>query len=169
MRGASLLLGILAGAAGCTRPAPDARPGGPEARVSATDAVRVSLERRPCFGTCPVYSVTVDGSGAVRFEGRRFVQDTGTMAGTVPPASVDSLVAELETAGYFAFAERYAMGEPACRRYATDLPTVITEVRVGSRAKRVEHDHGCAGAPARLSALERRIDEVAGVRRWVGR
>jgi hypothetical protein len=169
MRGASALLGMLVGAAGCTRSSPDTRTGGPESRVSATNAVRVSLERRPCFGTCPVYTVTLDGSGAVRFEGRRFVKDTGTVAGTVPPVSVDSLVAELETAGYFAFADRYVMGQPACERYATDLPTVITEVRIGPRAKRVEHDYGCAGAPARLSTLERRIDEVAGVRRWVAR
>ena len=160
MRQAIAALGALALAAGCSRPSADVEPGAPRARTTASDSARISLERRPCFGTCPVYTVTLDGSGTVRFEGRRFVKDTGTVMRTVPPARVDSLARELEAAGYFAFADRYVMGEPGCGRYATDLPTVITEVRIGPRAKRVEHDHGCADAPERLSALERRIDEV---------
>ena len=110
----------------------------------------------------------MERSGAVRFEGRRFVADTGVSTATVPAARVDSLLAELEAAGYFRLADRYGMGEPGCDRYATDLPTVVIEVRAGGRTKRVEHDHGCAGAPAALSAMERRIDEAAGVGRWVG-
>lgn len=169
MRAAAAVLGVLAVAAGCSPPRADVPTSGPRARVGTVDSVRISLERRPCFGACPVYTVTLDGSGAVRFDGRRFVKDTGTVTDTLPAVRVDSLRAELEAAGYFGFADRYVMGQPACERYATDLPTVITEVRIGPRAKRVEHDHGCAGAPARLTALERRIDEVAGVGRWVGR
>ena len=61
------------------------------------------------------------------------------------------------------------MGEPTCALYATDLPTVTTEVQLGDRTKRVEHDRGCADAPEALTALETRIDEVAGVARWIGR
>ena len=129
----------------------------------------VALERGPCFGTCPVYAVTLGRDGSVRFEGRRFIADTGVATGTVPPARVDSLFTELQSAGYFDFADSYRSGDAVCRRYATDLPTVITEVRLGGRVKRIEHDRGCADAPATLSAIETRIDEVAGVRRWIGK
>ena len=59
------------------------------------------------------------------------------------------------------------MGEPGCERFATDLPSVVTEVRTDGRTKRVEHDYGCTGAPAKLADLERRIDEVIGVKRWI--
>jgi hypothetical protein len=128
----------------------------------------VTLERGPCFGTCPVYVVTLGRDGSVRFEGRRFVADTGISTGTVPPARVDSLFPELQSAGYFEFADSYRSGDAVCRRYATDLPTVITEVRLDGRVKRIEHDRGCAEAPAVLSQLENRIDDVAGVARWVG-
>jgi hypothetical protein len=116
-----------------------------------------------------VYAVELDRSGAVTFEGRRFVADSGARTGSIPAARADSLFRELEAGGWFDLADRYRMGDPACGRFATDLPTVITEVRMGGRTKRIEHDHGCADAPAKLSALEQRIDEVAGVRRWVGR
>ena len=137
--------------------------------VPAASDGRISLERGPCFGTCPVYAVTIERSGAVIFEGRRFVTDTGTFTDSIPAVRVDSLFRELDAAGWFGFADRYAMGEPACGRFATDLPTVVTEVRMGGRSKRIEHDHGCSDAPEPLSALERRIDEVAGVSRWIGR
>jgi hypothetical protein len=116
-----------------------------------------------------VYAVTLNGSGAVLFEGRRFVADTGISTDTVPRARIDSLVAELTAGGYFDFADRYVAGEPGCVQYATDLPTAITEVRVGGRNKRIEHDHGCMEAPKVLTALEGRIDSVAGVARWIRR
>jgi hypothetical protein len=147
--------------------------GRPPARAPQTDPIstegQISLERRPCFGACPVYTVTLERSGAVIFQGRRFVADTGTFTGSIPAARADSLFRELDAGGWFAFADRYGMGEPGCERFATDLPSVVTEVRMDGRAKRVEHDYGCTGAPAKLEALERRIDEVAGVRKWVGR
>ena len=160
-------------AAACARPATPApsaaRPSGAAGQATADSAVRITLERGPCFGTCPVYSVTLDGSGAVLFEGRRFVADTGISTGRVPPARIDSLVAALTAGGYFDFADRYTAGEPGCERYATDLPSVITEVRAGGRSKRIEHDHGCTEAPQTLTALEGRIDSVAGVARWIRR
>lgn len=163
------LAGALAigwGVASCGRPAPHPEM---DARAAAADAGSVSLERGPCFGTCPVYRVTLDRGGRVRFEGRRFVADTGISFGDVPAARVDSLFAELEAAGYFDLADSYSAGDQACQRYATDLPTVTTELRLGHRRKRIEHDRGCADAPPILAALETRIDEVAGVQRWISR
>ena len=173
MRQALLLVAVTgfvaAIAAACARRSPGvpAADSVPAPQVSATPSV--SLERQPCFGTCPVYTVTIDGSGAVRFEGRRFVADTGVFISAIPPARVDSLLAELEAAGYFGFADRYTPGAPVCEHAATDLPTVITEVHLRDRAKRIEHYYGCAGAPAILDSLERRIDAVGGVARWLGR
>jgi hypothetical protein len=155
--------------AACARTVPPSAEAETRSTSVAPAMGSVSLERGPCFGTCPVYKVTVDRSGEVRFEGRRFVADTGVFTGPASSASVDSLFAELEAAGYFGFADSYRMGQPGCERYATDLPTVITEVRLGDRTKRVEHDRGCADAPAALSVLEGRIDVVAGVGRWMGR
>ena len=154
--------------AACAPQSPPPPPGA-QAAAGAVSGARISLERGPCFGTCPVYRVTLDRSGSVRFEGRRFVADTGLHTRSVPGARVDSLVAALEAAGYFGFADRYGVGQPGCEPYATDLPTVTTEVHAGARDKRVEHDHGCAGAPDALGALERRIDEVAEVERWIRR
>lgn len=129
----------------------------------------ISLERTPCFGGCPVYIISVSPSGQVTYEGRANVRDSGTAIAQVPKQRVDTLLIELERAGYFGFASRYALSEPACGRYVTDLPTAISSATLGARTKRIEHDYGCGGAPAALAVLENRIDEVLGSGQWTGR
>jgi hypothetical protein len=163
VRVVALTLWLTAACGGQQRPAPEAN----VEPVAGADAI--TLERGPCFGTCPVYTVTLAADGSVWFDGHRFVADSGVSTGRVPRARADSLFAELESAGYFALADSYRAGDAACRRYATDLPTVTTEVRRSGRVKRIVHDRGCAEAPQVLSELETRIDEVAGVRQWVDR
>jgi hypothetical protein len=142
--------------------APEAEPGGVEAPV-------VTLERTPCFGTCPVYTVAISRTGAVRFAGKHHVVRTGQATGTIPAARVDSLLAELDEAGYFAFADDYVMSSPACGMYATDSPTVITSVTRDGTTKTIRHDRGCSAAPPELSQLEQRIDAVAETGKWTGR
>jgi hypothetical protein len=146
----------------CSReePAPAVAPEGEPA---------VTLERTPCFGTCPVYTVAISRTGEVRFNGKHHVTHTGQVTDTIPAARVDSLLAELDGAGYFRFADDYVMGSPACGMYATDSPTVITSATRDGKTKTIRHDRGCSAAPPELSQLEQRIDEVAGTGRWTGR
>lgn len=143
----------------------------PEASASSGDSSvpAVTLERTPCFGSCPVYTLSISRSGVVRFDGKKFVRHTGADSAKISAAAVDSLLAEMSEAGYYDFEERYTSGAPACGRYATDLPSVITSVTDGSRSRRIQHDHGCSDAPPALSRLESRIDEVAGTARWTAR
>jgi hypothetical protein len=116
-----------------------------------------------------VYTISVSPSGQVSFEGRAHVRQLGTATGQIPQEQVEVLLVELDRAGYFTFASRYAMSEPACGRYVTDLPSAISSATIRGRTKRVEHDHGCGGAPQALAVLEKRIDEVLGSERWTGR
>ena len=100
--------------------------------------------------------------------GKNFVTQKGEASGEASKATVDSLLDAIERQGYFDLADSYVYGSPACGPYATDLPSAITEVTRAGRHKRIEHDHGCSQAPAVLGELERKIDEVAGTRRWTG-
>lgn len=130
------------------------------------DAAWVTLERRPCFGTCPVYTVQVSRSGRVTFDGVRFVRDSGRVVDSLPADSVRVLADAIDTARFFEFAAKYVPGEPVCALYATDLPTVVITVSADDRTHRVEHDRGCRGAPESLAALEERIDGIIGTWRW---
>ena len=158
------LLGLMV-LAGCGQRSPEVPT--PEAASSTT--TRVTLERGPCFGTCPVYRVSLDGQGRVDFVGTRFVRREGADSSRVAPEQVGRLVDSLDAAGYYALADQYVSDSPACGRYATDAPTVTTSVQSNGRTKTVRHDHGCAGAPAALTGMEGLIDSVAGTARWTAR
>jgi hypothetical protein len=159
------IVGLALGLTACAAGAP--RAPAQEAGEATGPAPAISLERTSCFGTCPVYTVSVSSSCKVAFQGRSHVRLVGAATGQIPARRVDSLLVELEKAGYFRFAGRYAASEPACGRYVTDLPTAITTVSLRGRTKRIEHDHGCGAAPDALAALERRIDEVLGSDQWI--
>lgn len=132
------------------------------------DDVRISMERLPCFGTCPVYTVTITGDGLVTFNGQSHVQTVGEATARIEPAAVAALVAELEKGGFFSFADSYTLDSPACGAYHTDAPRANTTVRTAARSRTVQHDFGCNGAPAALRRLEEAIDRTAGTSRWIG-
>ncbi len=164
---------LLAAAVASCAPRPPATEAAPDASTAqaaapAGDSAAVTLERTPCFGTCPVYRVSVARSGAVQFVGTHHVARPGTSTDDIGPERADSLMKALEAGGYFDFADEYVMNAPACGQYATDSPTVITSVTAGGRTKRIRHDYGCFAAPQALAAFEQLIDEVTGTARWIG-
>lgn len=122
----------------------------------------ITLERGMCFGTCPVYTVSLYDTGKVVFEGKLHVKYKGTQTAAIERAKVKALAAELERAGFFSFQDSYT------HRRVTDMPTVVTTVRMGRRVKRIQHYLGDANAPKMLRVLERRIDAVAGSQQWIG-
>ena len=166
----ALLLSLLVAASACA----------PRSSAAPADTTRVQttivgvpqavvLERSPCFGSCPVYTVAVSPDGEVTFDGRAHVRQLGQAEARISREQLNGLLNELDRAGFFTFADRYVQGEPACGRYATDSPSVTTTVTYRGRTKKIVHDYGCGGAPGALMVLERRIDEVLGTGKWTGR
>lgn len=170
-RAAAASLMFVLGASGCAQHAPrGAAAGAPRgAPDPAREATTVTLERTPCFGTCPVYALTLTSDGRVVFEGRRFVDSIGTFTAHIAASAFDALLHQFDEQQFFTLDDRYVMGEKNCQPYATDAPTAISSITARGQTKRVEHDAGCASAPARLQEIERAIDQAAGVARWIGR
>ncbi len=162
-------LSILHLALGVIACAPRRAPPADQQVSDAATGPAISLERTSCFGGCAVYTISVSPAGQVTYVGTANVRELGTATAQIPKQRVDALLIELERAGYFGFAGRYALSEPACGRYVTDLPTAISSATLGGRTRRIEHDYGCARAPAALTVLESRIDEVLDSGQWTGR
>lgn len=122
----------------------------------------VQLSRSACYGTCPVYHLTVKADGAVTFNGTKYTKTIGQADGHVDENKLKALLHEFETAKFFELDDDYASGD--C---ATDHPTVWTGLTINGETKEIKHDTGC-DAPDALATLEQGIDDVVGSEKWVG-
>jgi hypothetical protein len=125
----------------------------------------VSLERGPCFGTCPAYSLTVAADGSVLFNGQYFVVAEGNHSATLSPAELAELHLAIVAADFLHLEPRYEVG-------ATDLPSITTTVRMGGELKTVYHyGLGCGTdldlAPQALCEVEAILEGIAESNGWV--
>ena len=121
----------------------------------------VALRRTACFGTCPVYEVTLYGDGRVDFEGADYVKVRGAGSATIRTEDLRQLLVEIEKSGFFSLKDSYE------NYMVTDNPTAITTISFQGRKKTIVHYHGDKTAPEALSRLEDAIDETAGTKRWI--
>lgn len=124
--------------------------------------VAVTLERTPCFGSCPVYTVTIMDNGDVIYNGGDFVTTTGEQTWTIEPETVATLVKAFEDAGYFDWNEEYNT------QTVSDLPSAITSVTKDGVTHKIVHYGGDYSAPLALSYLEQWIDLVVNTAMWTG-
>ncbi|HYX30979.1 MAG TPA: DUF6438 domain-containing protein, partial [Pyrinomonadaceae bacterium] len=130
---------------------------------------QITLERTACFGSCPVYKLTIKSDGGVTFDGARFTKTIGVATGKISPAEFRSLVSEFEKLDYFSLSDAYMPGTKECPQRITDMPSANTSIRLNGRTKSVAHYYGCGneGVLAKLTALENKIDEVVGTQKWI--
>lgn len=134
------------------------------APLPAYDAssVRITLERTGCFGSCPAYTVSIDGDGSVVFDGRSYVAETGRRRGAVDPAAVRALYDQFRTANFMSLDDSYVTD-------ITDNPTyTLTMETAGTRKTVVDYVGAKAGMPDSVTALEDAVDRVAGTSKWIG-
>lgn len=123
--------------------------------------VMITLERTACFGACPIYSVSIDGDGAVAYTGRRFVRVIGEQHGQASRAEVQALLQAFDAVQFESLNNEY-------RAHVTDLPSQIVTLTRNGRTKRVlDYAGTSAGMPAAVRELELQIDRVANTAQWV--
>lgn len=121
------------------------------------EPVLITLERTACYGTCPVYTVSMSSDGEVKYSGSGHVRVSGSRTWKIDPAAVRAMADEMRKAGFFEMKDAYEM-------MVTDLPTTYTTLAIGARTKKIKDYFG---APAALKEIEARIDRVSGARGYV--
>lgn len=133
----------------------------PTAAPAEEGPLQITLQRTECFGYCPAYTVTIDGDGAVTYEGRSFVNVTGRQTAQIPSADVTRLLERFDAVGFDQLNDEY-------RGAMTDLPTTtITLTRNGRTKLLVDYGGTSVGMPREVRDLQAEIDRVAGTARWV--
>jgi hypothetical protein len=126
----------------------------------------IQLERTSCFGSCPIYTVTIDADGTVTYVGSKFVRVVGRRTARIEPSVVASLLSRAERIRFYDMRDAYRVVRnfDGTVTIVTDLPTKIVTITANGRTKRVEDYFG---APDALGQFEHEIDEAAGTKRWV--
>ncbi|PNU04423.1 DUF6438 domain-containing protein [Novosphingobium guangzhouense] len=153
MRG-PLLCGIVLGAGLLSSCAPRVQPG-VSSPAPAGEELRIS--RGPCFGFCPVYSVSVTPAGRVDFTGKRHTAVIGPRAHSISRATYEQVRRALA-------ALRPHTGEQAthaCSEAATDMSSITVEW-IGADGARTSltYNMGCRSPEG--SAMARTVDEQLG-------
>lgn len=122
--------------------------------------VLIGMERGPCFGTCPIYAVTIDGDGNVTYSGQNFVAVTGVHKDKISKEAVQHLLDLFKSADFFSLLDEY-------RAEVTDNPTMTVALKIGDRSKRVVDYVGqMAGMPASVTSIETQIDMTVAIEKW---
>ncbi len=172
---------VLLVAAGCwTGPTP-ADPAEPRAEPPPS-AFEITMQRTPCLGSCPAYTVSVDGDGRVKWHGESNVEAAGDRRATVLPRRVKEIERMLDEVRFFERDRNGEMPNPGvvCEQtgpnssscsfsssttICSDTSHAVVTVRRGTRKHTVDNAH-CEMST--LDRLESLIDEVARTSAWIG-
>ncbi len=123
----------------------------------------ITLERTRCFGSCPSYTVTVEGTGLVTFRSQQglSVAIPGTHVAHITPEAVRDLLGRFRTANFLSALDTYECGW-------TDLPAYTLTLSInGVQKKVVDYGGSIVGLPDAVENLESAVDEVTGTDRWI--
>jgi Domain of unknown function (DUF6438) len=127
-----------------------------QSNAPATD-FSLALERTPCLGPCPWYSVTILGNGSVHYEGKSYVHVEGIHEKTIPVSEVNKLIQNLRDEDFFHWEEKTDL--------CVDYPEVKITANLNGQHKQVLE--GCS-APGKVLELAKEIDTISGTKNWVG-
>jgi hypothetical protein len=147
------------------------------------------MERKGCYGQCPIYVLDVRADGSVIFEGKGYTEVIGRAESRITQSQLDDLLREVRNTDIFGLRDSYETSADGCPSEATDMPSVVLSVRVNDREKNIFHYHGCLEAselksvdpgmvhkaerlqpyPKVLTRFEERVDEIVGTKQWIGK
>jgi len=133
----------------------------PFPKIRDWQTLRITLSRGLCFGWCPAFDVEVRGDGTVLYNGKECVATKGERVTHIDPSAVAALVAQFRAANYFSLRDGYEVSVP-------DGSRLQTSISFDDRKKAVVDYWGRdAGMPFNVYLLERAVERVSGVDRWV--
>lgn len=116
----------------------------------------VSMNMGPCYGNCPVYTITVYDNGIVAYEGERFTDRKGVHIRNIGRSELKSLQQELVTANLWKFPNAFKSQIP-------DLPTVTIEYFEDGRSKVIR---GKDGRPPQVLKIQELLEQIANEGEW---
>jgi hypothetical protein len=129
---------------------------------ASPERFEIGLTTSACFGTCPVYQMSVDERGRLHFYGKAWVEKPGSYDADVSVTDVKQLYADMLQAGFLRMQDNYVSEADGCS-VATDSATAHFSLRADDKEKKVNYYQGCFSEQheavlAKLRELEEQIE-----------
>jgi hypothetical protein len=112
---------------------------------------RIEMSKGPCYGSCPVFKISIDGTGQATFEGTRFVKKMGPHARQLAAEETNALFQAFIDSDFWSFEDRYTAP-------VSDLPTTFLTFTHEGQSKKIQ----CYfDVPQPLLDLITQVDSVA--------
>ncbi|MBW6483144.1 MAG: hypothetical protein K0B10_08780 [Vicingaceae bacterium] len=112
------------------------------------ETIFISMERTPCLGRCPGYTITIYETGMVIYEGRDFVEREGKYSAMLSNDAMEELKNYINSINFFNLKDKYD-------KEITDIPSCIIAVSLDGKYKKIVDRYE---APDELRRLEKLID-----------
>lgn len=121
-----------------------------------SDSLFFKMERTPCFGQCPVYSINIYQSGYAELEGRRFFDYVGTFKTRFSESEMVQIKEWANAANYWQL--KHVYDAPV-----TDLPSTTTVLIIDKAANWV---YNRMNAPDGLREFETNAEVLIKDKQW---
>lgn len=121
------------------------------------DSLVARLQRTPCFGRCPIYTVSFYEDGYVLYEGEKWVDKEGVYYSHASEKELNEIRKKAKTINFFEMKAQYD------NDYVTDLPSTITTIQGKDGFKVVDNRYE---GPDKLQELEELIDSIVDSLEW---
>lgn len=126
-------------------------------KADPSDSLMVQFSRTGCFGTCPIFTLSIYTSGHAIYQGKNFVQMKGVYEANFNLADIKSIFNMAEQISFLTLEDSYDnMG-------ISDVPSAITRLNDGNYTKQVLNRYN---GPKELNQLENLIDELILKQNW---
>lgn len=112
---------------------------------------RLQLERTPCFGKCPVYTMDIDADGKVNYHGHNFTDHKGHWTKTLSADQQRDLTRLMRESDFFSYDTLYDDAG------ISDLPSIIIAYTANGETHRVTFRYG---GPVTFRQLAEKIEAI---------
>jgi hypothetical protein len=129
----------------------------PPASKEKFENSKIEMKKTECYGTCPVYQITISGTGKALYEGRKHVKKTGKFEKQLSSQETKRIFKAYEASNFTDFREEYNDKD------LMDLPTTYLTFTHRGFSKTIKDYYN---APQELKKLEKMVEEVADSEGW---
>ena len=117
----------------------------------------IKFSKGPCFGQCPIFSMSVNTDGSLSYHGIRFTKKQGIYAKKLNKVRLEALKAEIKKAKLWEKEAKYTSG-------LSDLQKISLECFKADKTKKIEGDGNAI--PSVIQDLIQSLDLIANSSGW---